>query len=144
MALGHHGVVVGLRRLLVAGALGELLEVHARAEGAVAGARQHHRADRVVGFELRERVGQRGQQLLVERVAPLGPVERQHLDRAAPLTFENAHTASTVSRSATLSLVPRHSGTSSPTLATAILSSCSTIQCAWFSSCMVKHACSEL
>ncbi len=54
------------------------------------------------------------------------------------------YVASTVSRWAGWSLEPFQSGMSSPTLAAGNLSSWTTAQCAWFSSCMVKHACNEL
>jgi hypothetical protein len=68
----------------------ELGDVHPRAERAP-GAGEQRAVDRVVGGERVERAGQREAQLDRERVAPLGPVEREDRERAVEILAQRSY-----------------------------------------------------
>ncbi len=61
------------------------LEVGAGAEGLAAGAGEDEHARTLVGLEFLQPLPERLRRGSVDRVAPLGPVDRQHRRRADPL-----------------------------------------------------------
>ena len=80
----------------------------------------------------------------VLRLTPVGRLVTWDNSKLRLQVAAGQTSAAAVSFCAGLTFVPFHSGMSSPTLAAGILSSWTTAQCEWLSSCMVKQACSEL
>jgi hypothetical protein len=81
------GIVVGEGRELVldTAIARDEVAVDARAERLVAARGEHHHVDRVVGADLRPDVGELGAHGQVERIEPIGAVQREPPDRAALL-----------------------------------------------------------
>ena len=103
----------GPRRGGARGLVGELDDVGAGREGPVAGAGEDDDPRPTVAVELLERVGQLGEEREAQRVAGLGPIDRDERDAVVPSTGASTRMKRVVG-TASVTLAPRGSSSKYP------------------------------